>query len=73
VLADLAAGDEKASVETRSPRSIGFAAEVAENSWATFPLSIVTGGALICARAALTVPSSNAASNSLFMSLPSEG
>jgi hypothetical protein len=72
-LADLDAGEEKASAETRSLGSVVFAAEVAENSWATFPRSIVKGASLICARAALTVPSNNAASNSLFMSLPSEG
>src|SRR5882762_5520421 len=73
VLDDFAATEEKVSAEAMSLRIVAFAAEVAENSWATFPRSIVTRGALICARATLTVPSSNAGSNSLFMSLPSEG
>src|SRR5713226_3974365 len=72
--AGLAAGEENVSAAARSlispPRR---AAEVAEKSCAVFPRSIVKVGTLTCARATLTLPSSNAASNSLFISLPSEG
>lgn len=65
---------EKESATARESSSVDFAAEVAEKSGAAFPESMSGVGALLCACARHTIPSSKSAdANSLFMMFPSEG